>query len=247
MSSGVIYALRYAYLVVDSMRSHPKQYSANVKSRRAPRQRPSARLRIGEILLARASVLETTSIERSLTRFHTTHEAYVVAQRSVTELDARLRACRARIHELDYAVNDAIETLARMLAADGRPLLHPFRGYSKSCPSLLRRMQAARKGRTIRALVAAVLRDAKLSSACAEAARGLERTLDALHAELPVFVALEAQVRQSRYARDAIAMQWDHALRSLRLAAQIAAHDTHDGLPHLHAVLFRKPLPRYSL
>jgi len=238
----VVYAYQHDLAALIFMVSRSNQPSTAVHKPRAPRQRPSARLRVGEILLARASGLETKLIDKQIARFRKLHESYVVTQQAVVEFDARLSAARRRTHDLDATVNDAIETLARTLAVDRRQRLQPFRGYSKSCPSLLSRMDAARKNRTIRSLVAAVLRDQKLSPSSAAAARGLERTLDTLRAELAAFLALEAKARQSRYERDAVGVQWDRAVGVLRRAA-IAAVD--DGMPHLHAILFRQPLPRY--
>lgn len=227
---------------VDLMRSPAQQRSASVRKRRTPRQRPSARLRVGEIILARASALATAPIDEGLAGFATLHAAYVDAQLRVVELEARVAAARRQLHGLDAQVNAAIEMLAVRLAADRRPRLRPFHGYSRSCPSLLRRMAAPRKDRTIRSLVNAVLHDRKLSAASAAAARDLERALDALRAESSALMAMEAEARQSRARRDAIGIGWDRALAALRLVARLAATD---GTAQLHEILFRKPIPRY--
>jgi hypothetical protein len=224
------------------MSSSAEQRSARAEKRRAPRQRPSARLRVGEIVLARASALETAPLDRALARFAGLHDAYVDAQRSVVEFEAALATGRRRLRELDARVNAAIEALAVSLACDRRPRLRPFQGYSRSCPSLLRRMAAPRKDRTIRTLVNAVLRDRKLSPPSAAAARDLEAALDALRSESSALAAMEAEARRCRTRRDAIGLQWDRALVALRLVARMAAAD---GATQLYEILFRKPFPRY--
>ena len=224
------------------MSSSAEQRSARAGKRRAPRQRPSARLRVGEIILARASALETAPLDKALARFAGLHDAYVDAQRSVVELEAACAAGRRRLRDLDARVNVAIETLAVNLAADRPPRLRPFQGYSRSCPSLLRRMAAPRKDRTIRTLVNAVLRDRKLSPTSAAAARDLEGALDAVRSELSALVTMEAEARRGRTRRDAIGLQWDRALGALRLAARVVAAA---GATQMHEILFRRPFPRY--
>lgn len=224
------------------MGSSAQKRSARAATRRAPRQRPSARLRVGEIILARASALETAPLDKGLARFAGLHDAYLDAQRSVLACEAALAAGRRRRHDLDALVNVAIEALAVNLAGDRRPRLRPFQGYSRSCPSLLRRMAAPRKDRSIRNLVNAVLRDRKLSPSSAAAARDLERALDALRSGSSDLAALEAAARRARATRDAIGLQWDRAFAALRLAARFAAAN---GATQLYEILFRKPFPRY--
>jgi hypothetical protein len=61
-----------------------------------------------------------------------------------------------------------------------------------------------------------------------DAARAVEQALDSL-------AKLQDEVRSARVMRDAVGVQWDSALRALRLKVLAAADD---GAPGLYAVLF---------
>ncbi len=66
---------------------------------RPPRQRPGARLRTGDVLLTRCSVVDTTLVAERLQRFASVHHDYAAAQHAVTTARAAVAAHHARLAE----------------------------------------------------------------------------------------------------------------------------------------------------
>ena len=128
-----------------------------------------------------------------------------------------------------------MDTLMRVLIWSGYPRKNPFAPCGAPSPSTIGRLAITDGVEAIRGLVARVLRTKGVSEksvqaaqAALDAARAVEQARDSLP-------KLQDEVRSARVMRDAVGVQWDSALRALRLKVLAAADD---GAPGLYAVLF---------
>ena len=89
------------------------------------------RLQIGAGVLSAARAIDTRLVKGRLGRFERAHRAYVAAQRKVDAAESQLRSAQARLAECDAVQDEAVETLARALVADGQPRGNPFDAQSQ--------------------------------------------------------------------------------------------------------------------
>src|SRR5436309_2391929 len=87
------------------------------------------RLQIGAGVLSAARAIDTRLVKGRLGRFERAHRAYVAAQRKVDAAESR-RTAQARLAECDAVQDEAVETLARALVADGQPRGNPFEAFA---------------------------------------------------------------------------------------------------------------------
>jgi hypothetical protein len=94
-------------------------------------------------VLAAARAVDTRLVKGRLARFERVHRSFVNAQRKVDAAESQLRAAQARLAECDAIQDEAVETLARALVADGQPRGNPFDAFGAPAPGTLMRLPFA--------------------------------------------------------------------------------------------------------
>ena len=95
---------------------------------------PGLRLEVGASVLSAARAVDARLVKGRLGRFERVHRNYVNAQRKVDAAESQLRAAQARLAECDAIQDEAVETLARALVADGQPRGNPFEAFGVPAP-----------------------------------------------------------------------------------------------------------------
>jgi len=203
---------------------------------------PGTRLQLGASVLAAARAVDTRAVTERLRRFEQAHGSYVSAQRKVDAAESQLRAARARLAELDAVQDDAIETLARALVADGHPRGNPFADFDAPAPGTLMRLAFEEEAAAVHQLVASVLRTKGAREATTQAAQAADEAATVVEQALAPVATLQDGIRDARRTRDALGQAWESALAALRRGTRAAADE---GAPDLHATLF-PPVPRAS-
>ena len=196
---------------------------------------PGIRLELGASVLSAARAVDTRLVKDRLDRFAGVHRTYVNAQRKVDAAEAQLRAAQAHLAECDAIQDEAVETLARALVADGQPRGNPFDAFGAPAPGTLTRLAFAEEAAAVHQLVAAVQRSKDISKATIQAAQAAEKAANIVEEELAPVEKLQETVRDARRTRDAVGQGWESALAALRRGARAAADE---GAPDLYATLF---------
>ncbi len=203
-------------------------------------QAHAGRLHKGEILLAAAKLVDTRLVEGRLAAFIDAQRLYVDAQRAVDESFDKEREVIAAATGAEANVEIALERLIVALQIDGHPRTSPFSAYGGFTLSALRATNRSEKPAAVRDLVAAILRDPRLSAGLREAAEGVLPAVAALEEALRQITADEVRAREVRNTRDATADRWEEAFNSLKRGARAAADD---GAPGLYTALFGRLTP----
>ena len=192
------------------------------------------RLQIGAGVLSAARAIDTRLVKGRLGRFERAHRAYVAAQRKVDAAESR-RTAQARLAECDAVQDEAVETLARALVADGQPRGNPFEAFGAPAPGTLTRLVFAEEAEAVHALVAAAQRSKGVSKATLQAAQTADKAARVVVQALAPVAKLQDTVRDARRTRDAVAQGWESTLAALKRGARAAADE---GAPYLYPTLF---------
>jgi hypothetical protein len=196
---------------------------------------PGLRLEVGASVLSAARAVDTRLVKDRLGRFERVHRSYVNAQRKVDAAESELRTVQARLAESDAVQDEAVETLARALVADGQPRGNPFDAFGVAAPGTLTRLPFAEEAAAVHQLVAAVQRSKGASKATIQAAQAADKVAGIVEEALVPVAKLQDNVRDARRARDAVGQGWESALAALRRGARAAADE---GAPDLYPTLF---------
>jgi hypothetical protein len=196
---------------------------------------PGVRLQLGASVLSAARAVDTSLVKDRLGRFERVHRTYVNAQKKVDAAEAALRAAQARLAEVDTIQDEAVETVARALVADGQPRGNPFDAFGAPAPGTLTRLPFGEEAEAVHRLVAAIQRSKGTSPATLEAAQAADKAATAVEEALAPITKLQDGVRDARRARDAVGQGWESALAALRRGARAAADE---GAPDLYPTLF---------
>jgi hypothetical protein len=199
---------------------------------------PGERLAIGATIVANARVVDTALVKARLAGFIAAHRDYAGAQSKVDDAEARLRGLQAKALRRERAADDAVETLALTLIAEGHPRTKPFGALGGVSPSAIKSLAIPAKAKAIHDLVAAVQRSRLTSQKTRDAARAADQAARAMEAALLAIDPAELELRQLRGQRDTLGHPWERALASLRRGAR-AAFD--EGAPTLYTALFGVP------
>jgi len=197
---------------------------------------PGSRRATGVAILAAARAVDTRLIKGRLAAFEKVQRDYIAAQSDVENEDARLRAAQTRVGECDAAQDEAVESLARALVADGQPRANPFASFGTPAPSSLGKLPPADEAKAIHRLVATVQRNKTISKATLQAAQAADKAAKAVEQALLPLDKLQTALKTARHTRDAIGQSWESALAALKRGARSAADD---GAPQLYATLFQ--------
>ena len=193
------------------------------------------RLQIGAGVLSAARAIDTRLVKGRLGRFERAHRAYVAAQRKVDAAESQLRSAQARLAECDAVQDEAVETLARALVADGQPRGNPFEASGAPAPGTLTRLVFAEEAEAVHALVAAVQRSKGVSKATLQAAQTADKAARVVVQALAPVAKLQDTARDARRTRDAVAQGWESTLAALKRGVRAAADE---GAPDLYPTLF---------
>jgi hypothetical protein len=196
---------------------------------------PGTRLQFGASVLSAARAVDTRLVKDRLGRFERAHRSYVNAQRKVDAAESQLRAAQARLAECDAVQDEAVETLARALVADGQPRGNPFDAFGAVAPGTLTRLPFLEEAEAVHQLVAAVQRNKNVSKPTVEAAQAADKAAQVVEQALAPVAKLQDSVRDARRMRDAVGQGWESALAALRRGTRAAADE---GAPELDATLF---------
>jgi hypothetical protein len=202
---------------------------------RMKRTSPGTRLQVGASVLSAARAVDTRLVKARLGRFERVHQQYVNAQRKVDVAESQLRTVQARLAECDAVQDEAVETLARALVADGQPRGNPFDVFGAPAPGTLTRLPFAEEAQAVHQLVAVVQRSKTVSKATIQAAQAADKAARVVEQALAPVAKLQESVRDARRMRDAVGQGWESALAALRRGTRAAADE---GAPELDATLF---------
>ena len=202
---------------------------------RIKKTNPGMRLQLGASVLSAARAVDTRLVKARLARFERVHRSYVNAQRKVDAAESQLRAAQARLAESDAIQDEAVETLACALVADGQPRGNPFDVFGAPAPGTLMRLPFDEEVEAVHKLVAAVQRNKTVSKATIQAAQTADKAASVVEKALAPVAKLEESIRDARRTRDAVGQGWESALAALRRGTKAAADE---GAPELDATLF---------
>ena len=199
---------------------------------------PGERLAIGATIVANARVVDTALVKARLAAFIAAHRDYASAQSKVDVAEASLRSLQAKVLRRERAADDAVETLALALIAEGHPRTKPFGVLGGVAPSAVKSLAIPAKAKAIHDLVAAAQRSRLTSQKTRDAARVADQAARVMETALLAIDPVELDIRQLRGQRDTLGHPWERALAALRRGAR-AAFD--DGAPTLYTALFGFP------
>lgn len=196
---------------------------------------PGSRLRLGSTVLAAAKSTNTRPVQARLEAFDRAQHAYAAAQAKVDAAETALAAAQTKVAQRDREQDEAVESLARALIAEGQSRAKPFAGCGGPTPAALMRLPVAQEAQQIHALVTALRRNPGLSKATQQAMDATDKAARAAEKAAAPIEGLQAALREARQARDALVQAWQEALAALKRGARAAIDD---GEPHLYATLF---------
>lgn len=177
--------------------------------------------------------------------FRATHAAFRAASVVVDEAEAKRDAALAVAGEADDVLDDALMALADdCVAAKLGTRITPFAGLSPYAPSKLIALPVATEVAAALALVAAI-RKKKPTGPIVKRLATVEKNAKAVSGALKKLSAPQKAYDQALAARDALFVDWDKALRSLRrqLAAALDSDEQARALvAPAQAVQVAKPL-----
>src|SRR2546427_960894 len=141
---------------------------------------PGMRLELGASVLSAARAVDTRLVKDRLDRFAGVHRTYVNAQRKVDAAEAQLRAAQAHLAECDAIQDEAVETLAKALVADGQPRGNPFDAFGAPAPGTLMRLPFPEEAAAVHQLVMAVQRNKTVGKATIQAAQAADKAARAV-------------------------------------------------------------------
>jgi hypothetical protein len=194
---------------------------------------PGTRMRLGSTVLTAAKSVNTRPVQARLEAFDRAQRVYAAAQGKVDAAEAALGAAQAKVAERDRKQDEAVESLARALIAEGQSRDKPFAGCNGPTPAALMHLPVAEEAQQIHARVIALQRNPGLSKATQQALDAADKAARAVEKALAPIEAL----RRARQSRDALAPTWDKALAARRRGARAAIDD---GEPYLYATLFQQ-------
>jgi len=147
--------------------------------------------------------VDTRLVKDRLGRFERVHRTFVNAQKKVERRRVQLNAAQARLAECDAVQDEAVDTLARALIADGEPRGNPFDPFGRPAPGTLMRLPFAEEAAAVHKLVAAVQRSKDVSKATIQAAQAADKTAGVVEEALGRSAKLQDTVRDARRTRDA--------------------------------------------
>jgi hypothetical protein len=197
-----------------------------------------SQLDAGSSVLAAARTVDTRAIKTRLAGFERAQRAYSAAHEKVRAAEAKLSAAQRQLGELDVDQDEAVDSVARALVADGHSRANPFAAFGAPAPSKIIGMTVAEEVKAIHQLMTAVQRNKSITKPTLQATQAAEKAAHAVEQALVGIEKLQAAVREARHLRDAVAQTWATAFAALKRGARAAVDE---GGAHLYPTLFDRP------
>ena len=180
----------------------------------------ATRIKAGEHVAARSEAVDTTSIAGPLRHFSSKQKSYVSSDGKVHKASARLALAERALGEGDAFQDSTVETLAVAYIVTGAKRINPFQGMGVGSPSEITKTATLKEAKLILKLTAIAEKhaDAGVRKAAAAAKKAATAVLAK---EKPIAERIKARA-QAMTLRDGIALQWEKAFASLKLAARSA-------------------------
>ena len=204
-------------------------------TRQTQKTSPGMRLQLGASVLSAARAVDTRLVKARLGRFERAHHRYVEGQRKVDAAESQLRTAQARLGRYDAIQDEALETLACVLAHDGQPRKRPFEAFGASTPAAIAYLPPGESAKAVHQLVETIQRSKTVSKETQQAAQAADKAARDVEQALGPIVKLQDNVRDARRTRDAVGQGWESSLAALRRGARSAADE---GAPDLYPTLF---------
>ena len=180
----------------------------------------SGRIKAGEHVEARSEAVDTSSIAAPLRKFSGVQKSYDASDLKVRKASERLALAERALGEGDAVQDSALNGTAVAYVNAGAKRANPFAGLGVGSPSEIMKMAALKEAKVILkvAAIAEKHADAGVKKAGAAARKAATAVLAK---EKPIAERLKART-QAMTARDGLALQWEKAFASLKLAARAA-------------------------
>ncbi len=184
----------------------------------------STRIKAGEHVAARSQSVDVAPIAVPLRKFFAVQKSYVGADVKVKKESERLALAERALGEGDALQDGTVNGLAVAYVGVGAKRANPFNGLGVGSPSDIIKMATLKEAKVILKLagIAEKHADAGVKKAGAAARKAATAVLAK---EKPIADRLKART-QAMTARDGLALQWEKAFASLKIAAR-AADDAH--------------------
>lgn len=198
--------------------------------------RPTTRLKRGNVLLANAQGIDTSSVRARLETFVDIHRRFIEANARVQEAEGLELLEQERVQQLDGVQAKALAALSATLQLDGEARRNPFGRFIDPTPGEIARMSFADRARTLRHLAATLQRSLGPSKATLAAAAEVAEAAVRVEEALPGLELRRSFLDMARQRRDSLIPQWNAAYFALRHLTRSLIEE-----PHLYATLFAAP------
>ena len=176
------------------------------------------RIKAGEHVIARSETVDITPIKSAFGGFLGIQKSYAAADAKVQKASAQVIKAERAFGESDAAQDSGVGGLALAYVNAGAKLSKPFEGLGVGTPADIIKMDSLKEAKVILKLagIAEKHADAGVKKAAAAAKKAATAMLAA---EKPVLDRKKARA-QLMTVRDGLALQWEKAFASLKLAAR---------------------------
>src|SRR5262249_20591555 len=102
-----------------------------------PKKNPGSRIDVRNGVLARATTVAVTPVNKKLAAFDAVHREFLAADAAVTQAEQAVQRQQAEIGALDAVHDETIDELANARAGDGAPRMNPFKALGFPGPSAI--------------------------------------------------------------------------------------------------------------
>ena len=169
---------------------------------------------------ARGKTVDTKAIKAPFTRFASAHKTYSASDDKVQKASEQVHKAERALGQADAAQDSSVTALALAYVNAGAKLNKPFEGLGVGTPAELIKLDAAKAAKVIQRLAGIAEKHADKGVKKAGAA-AMKAATAVLAAEKPIVETRKART-QLMTARDGLALQWEKAFASLKLAARAA-------------------------
>jgi hypothetical protein len=200
---------------------------------------PAGRMGLGETVLERTNLLDTTAIAAPLASFVSAHRKYTAADKLVRARERAQNVQEEKAAEAELACDTALHGLAAVMISHGAPRAKPFGAIGFASPAQIIALGSAKEATCHRlAKTAGSVKGASTKTKATVRKLGLAVT--ALTQALKPVPALQNAKVKATLERDALGGAWEAALIVLKRATRTAEAEGSYGL---FAAIFRDDRP----
>lgn len=178
------------------------------------------RIAAGEHVQARSETVDTTLIAAPLRAFFSIQKSYVSSDDKVKKASTRLALAERVLGEGDAVQDSTVNVAAAAYVNAGAPRKNPFEGLGVGTPSDIIKMATLKEAKVV--LKLGGIAEKHADPGVKKAGAALKKAATAVLAkEKPIAERLKARTA-AMTARDGLALQWEKAFASLKIAARAA-------------------------